>query len=274
MLSSTLLSLALSTLALAKYPVELCPSNTPLTCSGSTEALCCFEKDGVVLQTQFWDGDTSLLNKKVRNVGAKSKAKRAADTKFTIHGLWNDRCDGLYDSYCDTSLEISDSKDDIQKVIVDDFGREDLYNTMLEYWVSNESGDAASRSLWEHEYNKHGTCFNTIKPSCFTGDYTKFENAVDYWQKTVEIWETLDTYKFLEEAGITPSADEKYSLSEIQTALKNAHGAEVYVGCEDGAIDEIWYYHHLRGSILSGTLKPIDSLTDSSCPSKVWYLPK
>ena len=59
-----------------------------------------------------------------------------------------------------------------------------------------------------------------------------------------------------------------------QEALQKAHGAEVYVGCLNNSISEIWYFYNLQGSILTGTYKPIDTTTNTKCKDEVWYIPK
>lgn len=257
------------------YPVHSCSGvdeNNYFSCSapGSvSQDSCCYENFGVIMQTQFWD----------YNENAKSDKTRKRDTPsnvFTIHGLWDDLCDESYHEFCRPELEFSDS-DSLEDIIVNQFGRKDLYDVMTKYWVNTENSNVkngGSESLWEHEYNKHGTCFNTLRPDCFSGTYKKHENAIAYFQKTVEVWEKLPTYLFLENAGITPSAEKPYSLSAIEAALEKAHGSKVYVGCRDGNLSEIWYYYHVKGNVLTGEYKPIDSLGKTHCPSEVWYLPK
>lgn len=248
---------------------------------------CCFENYGIIMQTQFWDYNEKYLEVAVNGTASdvKSLKKQIAkqntteqDVTFTIHGLWNDLCDGSYKQFCNPSLEISDKKDNITHVIVDEFNEPKLYQKMIKYWVNNVKSnvaDESSISLWEHEYNKHGTCMNTLDPKCFTDNYKKFENVVSFYKRVVSIWETLKTYAFLKKAGIVPSLTEQYKLADVEAALAVNHdGSKVYVGCKNGAIDEIWYYHNLRGNVLTGTLKASDSLTNSTCPSWVWYIPK
>lgn len=268
-----------------EYPVESCSGqsdsqyfscNAPGTVSSES---CCYENYGIIMQTQFWDYDTSLLDKKKREmyraeVDSGVRKRASVEETFTIHGLWDDLCDGSYKQFCNADLEFT-SSDDIEDVLVNQFGRQDLYDFMLQYWISNTGGDLGAKKLWVHEYNKHGTCFNTLQPRCFTGDYEKFENAVAFFQKVIEVWTNLPTYSFLSQAGITPTADSQYALSDVQAALAAGHdGKQVYVGCTSGAISEIWYYHEVKGNVLNGQYKAIDTLTDTTCPDQVWYLPK
>lgn len=269
------------------YPI-LCAASKDadfFSCDGPstiTNSSCCYEKKGAIMQTQFWDYDTGLLrDAKAGNASAapqKSNDDPTDPTRiFTIHGLWNDLCNGLYLLNCVPELEIGDS-DNVTDIIATDFGRRDLYDAMIKFWVNNEKSnvpDGGSKALWVHEYNKHGTCFNTVQPHCFQGAYDKFQAAVAFFQKTMEVWSTLPTYEFLAQAGILPTTQQQYDLADIQEALKQGFGgADVYVGCEDGAIDEIWYYFRVRGSVLTGEYQPRNSMTNSTCPQKVWYIPK
>lgn len=277
----------ISGLSHVNYGTESCSSNPDadyFSCQapGTVSSLsCCYENYGVIVQTQFWDYDTSLLRRAKREVVEDDEAEQVqkrdpsdVDTVFTIHGLWDDLCDGSYQTYCNPDWEFS-SPDDVQTAIVDTFGRQDLYDTMIKYWINNLGGDEGSISLWEHEYNKHGTCFNTLAPSCFTGSYQQYENAIAYYQKVVEVWSGLTTYEFLASAGITPSTDQQYDLLDVQNALANSFGGnQVYVGCTDGAINQIYYYYNVQGNALTGTYEQIASLTDSNCPDQVWYIPK
>lgn len=288
------------------YNVESCacaPEARYFTCE-SPQAVantsCCYEDYGVIMQTQFWDFNPKYLDtiKGKSNATAQpgclrdqdysyedydqgylhSYGKDSTNTSeiFTIHGLWNDLCNGSYNSYCKPELAIPDSTN-LTGLISETFGRPDMAKAMAKYWInsggSNVVGD--SISLWQHEYNKHGTCFNTLQPKCFVGPYNQFQAAIAYYQKVLEVWNTLPTFKFLKAAGITPSLEKPYALSDIEQALKVAHqNKKVYVGCLNGTINEIWYYYQIRGSALEGDYVPRDSLTKSSCPSYVWYLPK
>lgn len=62
---------------------------------------------------------------------------------------------------------------------------------MDEYWV-DINGD--NESFWGHEWSKHGTCINTISPDCYEG-YTAQEEVGDFFEKVVDLFKGLDTYK-------------------------------------------------------------------------------
>ena len=61
---------------------------------------------------------------------------------------------------------------------------------MNTYWKDNQGDD---ETFWEHEWGKHGTCISTLSPSCYT-NYQATEEAVDFFQKVVDLFNTLPSY--------------------------------------------------------------------------------
>jgi len=179
-----------------------------------------------------------------------------------------DNCDGTYDSNCDDRRAYTNITQILQAA-----GATDLLNYMQTYWVS-DSG--TSESFWEHEWGKHGTCISTLEPSCYT-DYQPTEEVPQFFNRTVNLFKSLPSYQWLNEAGITPSSSATYTTAQIQAALsKNRGGHQVYLGCQSGALTEIWYFFNVQGSVQSGTFQPSDLVgSKSTCPSTgIKYLPK
>jgi ribonuclease T2 len=144
---------------------------------------------------------------------------------------------------------------------------------METYWKSDNGND---ENFWEHEWNKHGTCINTLNPPCYT-NYTPQEEVVDYFQKTVDLFKSLNTYKTLAAAGIVPSRSKKYTSAQIQAALKKSTGGHaVTIGCKSGELNEVWYHFNVRGSVQTGNFVPADpDGTKSTCPKTgIKYPPK
>ncbi|KAE8352599.1 ribonuclease T2-like protein [Aspergillus coremiiformis] len=229
-------------------------SKAELSCQTSYHGQdkCCFNyPGGQFLQTQFWDADPAV----------------GPDDSWTIHGLWPDHCDGGFDQYCDSKRRYSNIS-----LILTDSGRGDLLDEMRTFWKDYKGDDP---NLWEHEWNKHGTCISTLETHCYDVYYPQ-QDVVDYFDKTVELFHQLPTYETLSGAGIVPSYTETYSLREIQDTLSKAHGAEVTVRCRHHNLNEVWYFFNVAGPLQTG--KFVASNPDgqtSNCPSKgIRYQPK
>ncbi|KAL8967810.1 MAG: hypothetical protein Q9197_005225 [Variospora fuerteventurae] len=167
-----------------------------------------------------------------------------------------DRCDGTYEQYCDPSREY-----DNVTAIISAAGKTDLLSYMNTYWKDYQGDD---EDFWEHEWDKHGTCISTLEPGCYS-DYTPQEEVVAYFQKTVDLFKTLDSYAFLAEAKILPSTTATYSAKEIEKALAKPRKVDVTIQCnKNGELDEIWYFYNVRGSLQSGEFVPSDPGSHSS----------
>jgi ribonuclease T2 len=233
-----------------------CPIDIPLSCSNDTlvEDLCCFEyPGGVILLTQFWDYNPSV----------------GPLDEFTLHGLWPDNCDGSFEQFCNSSLEIH-NPDEIVK-----FHDTELYEDMNHMWKDYKGQD---EQFWSHEYNKHGTCMTTIQPQCYGEDkYVDRIDVYDFFKAAVSLHKTLPTFKFLSDAGIVPSFTQTYNKQQILSALtENFGGYEPFVKCDrNNAINEIWYFHHLQGNVKHGKFNAMDSLNTFRCPNEgIKFIPK
>ncbi|KAJ6083223.1 hypothetical protein N7467_007358 [Penicillium canescens] len=206
---------------------------------------CCFNyPGGQMLQTQFWDVDPAL----------------GPEDSWTIHGLWPDHCAGGFDQFCDSRRKYSN----ISLIIVDS-GRGDLLEYMSEYWKDFRGDDS---NLWQHEWNKHGTCVSTLETHCYE-DYIPQQEVVDYFDRTVEVFKDLPTHEFLANNGIVPSQTQTYALADIEGALERAHGNPVTVRCQRGALNEVWYYFNIAGSLQTGKFHSASpDGQKSNCPSK------
>jgi len=181
-----------------------------------------------------------------------------------------DLCDGTYDQFCNNAPQYTNITDILQAA-----GQDDLLSYMNTYWLPDAG---TSESFWEHEWNKHGTCINTLAPSCYGDAYTPGTEVVDFFTRTVELFKTLDSYTALANAGITPSTDVTYTNQQIQDALSQVTGSAVVLGCSKGALNQAWYSYNVRGSLQTGTFVPTDPAGSGgrgTCPeSGIRYLPK
>lgn len=233
-----------------------CPIDTPTSCSrdgGSTDT-CCYEAtNGLFLVTQFWDY---------------APATGPADL-FTTHGLWSNKCAGGYLQFCNKDWEIDNATE-----VLASLGRFQLLEEMHRTWKDITGRD---EDLWEHEFNKHATCMATINPSkCYSKDAPKYQYVGDFYETVVHLQAEVPTYRFLEQSGIVPTHDKQYSKAEILQAItQNGHGHAPRLGCTNGgALQEVWYYYHLHGSVVDGEYVPIDTPTSHTCPDSIWYYPK
>lgn len=235
-----------------------CPINIPLSCSNSTSIAdsCCFEyPGGIFLQTQFWDYSPPI----------------GANDTFTNHGLWPDNCskDGTFQQFCNPKLNVNDVAD-----ILVSFNETELLRKMKQTWKNLNGND---ESLWKHEFNKHGTCISTLNPSCYSDEEFRTNiNVVDYFRVANGLYETLPTFQWLEARGIVPSLDKTYSKQEISDALQEQFGAHVFFSCDrQHALNEVWYFHQIKGSLRSANFHRIDAFSSPNCPDdNIKFLPK
>ncbi|KAK1751245.1 hypothetical protein QBC47DRAFT_351239 [Echria macrotheca] len=230
-----------------------CSASAPVSCHNTTSYdTCCLNyPGGHMLQTQFWDTNPAT----------------GPSNSWTIHGLWPDHCDGTFDSSCDASRAYTNITQILQAAAPS------TLSYMQTYWKTNSGTD---ESFWEHEWAKHGTCISTLRPSCYSG-YQPTQEAVDFFVRTVSLFQGLPSYSWLAGAGIVPSSTATYTLSAIEAALTAQFGFSVTVNCNsNNELDELWYHYNVRGSVQSGTFIPTTPVgSGSTCPSSgIKYLPK
>ncbi|CUA71714.1 hypothetical protein RSOLAG22IIIB_04761 [Rhizoctonia solani] len=134
---------------------------------------------------------------------------------------------------------------------------------MKTYWRDINGDD---ESFWEHEWAKHGTCMSTLKPACISSSL-RGQDAIYYFTRVVSLFKTLTTYEFLGAAGIYPSSTATYTLAQINAAVKAKWGYTPAFDCTSGSLNAVSYYYHLKGSIIDGTLVPIDAPKAGTCGS-------
>jgi len=232
-----------------------CSINAPRSCSipdPRDQDPCCYEyPGGLLLQTQFWDTHPSI----------------GPHDSWTIHGLWPDKCDGTFVSKCDSSRDYHNIGD-----LLDEQGASNTRSFMERYWINNKF---QTEEFWEHEWSEHGTCYNTLQPSCLPPHSPRGAEAVAFFQRVVGLFQQLPTYQWLAQAGITPSSHQEYDFDDVISALREASGVTPEVTCKHGAIQEISWYFYLKGSVIDGKFIPIDSPKRSECGrGPVRYLPK
>ena len=79
-------------------------------------------------------------------------------------------------------------------------------------------------TAFQHEWRTHGTCYNTLQPSCLPSGSPQGAEAVAYFQRIVELFQRLPTYDWLASAGITPTTRRTYDLDDVIAAIRDASG--------------------------------------------------
>lgn len=191
-----------------------------------------------------------------------------------------DLCDGRYEQFCHYAAPMYSN---ITSILLAR-SQFSLLETMLKYWLPNRG---TPESFWHHEWNKHGTCVNTLAPRCYTSEdgeeegevkeYEEGQELVDYFQRAVTLFKQLDTFKALADADIHPSTSKTYTNREISDALYNLTGASVVLGCNRGALNQAWYTFNVRGNLQTGAFvasEPAGS-GKGTCPEKgIHWWPK
>lgn len=237
------------------------PSKAELSCLSDSSLLftnitsadsgsCCLETQGLMLQTQFWDTDVP----------------GSPENTWTIHGLWPDKCDGSYDANCGFSKSVNSVSS-----VLKEAGETELVDYMEKYWLNNNGNND---KLYTHEFNKHGTCMTTIASKCYPEDAPANANVVDFAKLVVKTYQGLPTYKWLADAGITPSSSKTYKASDVEAALEKGFGKKVYIGCKGGKFNEVWYFHKVKGSLLEDDLVKVDAVSSSTCSGNIKYPPR
>lgn len=199
------------------------------------------------------------------------------------------------------------------------YGKFDLLAYMKKFWVSQ--GDL-NWVFWAHEFSKHATCYSTFQTECFvswqvyftifvTFSLIKFfffslfklqgpkaaehDDMFEFFETVIDYYKDLPTWRWLADAGITPSNATSYTLSHIQDALTRGYGKTPYLGCggprfnetaagkgskDNGRVQlqEVWYYQHVKGRVQDKNIVKLNAdVTGGSVTScakaenAIWY---
>ncbi|XP_038715068.1 ribonuclease 1-like [Tripterygium wilfordii] len=121
--------------------------------------------------------------------------KPAAD--FGIHGLWPNYQNGSYPSNCDPKNPFDESK------------VSGLTSSLREDWPTLACPSGDGLTFWSHEWNKHGTCFESVL------------DQLGYFKAALSLKNQVNLLEALENAGISPNGS-SYSLGDIRDAIKHA----------------------------------------------------
>ncbi|EOD50172.1 putative ribonuclease t2 protein [Neofusicoccum parvum UCRNP2] len=160
----------------------------------TTDACCVESPGGLLLLTQLYS----------------KTAGGPADT-WTMHGLWNDFCNGSYPSSCDDTRNYKDIASTLEE-----HRQYSLLDYMKENWRNDPvitTANGTDEELWEHEWSKHGTCMTTLRPSCYS-HYSPQLELIQFLQEVVHLHKQLPTEDYLASCGIVPASNTTYALHE------------------------------------------------------------
>ncbi|XP_022090274.1 ribonuclease Oy-like isoform X2 [Acanthaster planci] len=181
-----------------------------------------------------------------------------AVSTWTIHGLWPSKVGTEGPSNCNKSWPFQ-----LNEI-------EDLIPIMNKTWPDLLEG-GTYWNLWSHEWCKHGTCAASLPE--LSGEHK-------YFQTSLQLKQQIHIDKILSNSGIIPSSTHKYTLEEIEQAVKNGTGGTPILECyQERENSEFRQYIQEIRLCLDKSLKPFDcpksnqfahltSAYDSPCSSK------
>jgi ribonuclease T2 len=130
---------------------------------------------------------------------------------WTIHGVWPTKFHTKGPQFCDRTKPF-----DFEKLT-------SIEDEMMEKWTNVEKNTPLDQ-LWEHEWEKHGTCAAQHIPA--------MDTELKYFQKGLDFLDTYSVTKLLNATNIKPGIDASYKLEEIHAALKTSLNKSFAIICE------------------------------------------
>ncbi|KAL0912528.1 hypothetical protein M5K25_018506 [Dendrobium thyrsiflorum] len=175
-----------------------------------------------------------------------NSGKPASD--FLIHGLWPNNNDGSFPLNCDPNSSFDPSE------------ISDLINSMDAEWPSMACPSGNSHSFWAHEWEKHGTCVESLF------------NEHDYFQAALTLKGKAEgILQMLSSSGIEPN-DNSYSLSSITEAIKGGIGYTPVIECnQDESGSSQLYQVYLCADTSASNFIACPFFRTESCSSEIKF---
>ena len=167
---------------------------------------------------------------------------------MTIHGLWPSFPNNIIPQWCnlDVNVEINNSTKDME-----------------DYWINTYK--KANKDFWNHEYNKHGYCYNQRMNK-------STDNYLIYFNKTLELYKKHNLKNIMKEVypGLLPGINQ-LNKTLLKEQLKKSRGNYTYaITCL--AYQEQYYLYEIKLILdlnFSNNIQP-DWKTGDDCP-EIFY---
>ncbi|KZC09020.1 Ribonuclease Oy [Dufourea novaeangliae] len=132
--------------------------------------------------------------------------------EWTIHGIWPSQFNKLGPAFCNPSLPF------------DPNALAPLAGQLKEKWIDIEYGRESS-SLWEHEWNKHGTCAAVLP---------QLSTEQKYFNEGLVLLSKYDMKNVLARANIVPGFS--YRVPDILNGIQQVLGTHATVECRKNRV--------------------------------------
>ena len=161
---------------------------------------------------------------------------------LTIHGLWPSYGSGIFPQWCnlDTNMAIIDYTKDME-----------------DYWINIYKQD--NEEFWEHEYNKHGLCYNKRLN-------ISVDNYLAYFNKTVSLYNVYDLKSLMRDfypdlfAGVN-----ELNRTYLEKKLGERFGpGTTTITCRE--INNVKYLYEIRLKLDLNFINSTYGITTNDCP--------
>lgn len=174
----------------------------------------------ILIFTQSWPV-TTCFHWKEENKNNKCNLPTTKEI-WTIHGIWPTKLDTFGPNFCNNS-----AKFDISKL-------EPIVDQLYLFWPNIENGTEYD-SLWQHEWQKHGTC---------AASNEKLNDELKYFSQGIHWHSGFFMSDVLEKSGIYPGSNN--TISALSSAVVNALGKNPSIHCLYDSKTDISYLAEIR----------------------------
>ena len=168
--------------------------------------------------------------------------------KWLIHGLWPTNNNQTWPQFCCFD----------RKLIIKDL--DPIRSDLLNNWPNLELNRGVE-SLWQHEWQKHGTCTKT--------------KQISYFNNTLTLYKKYPVFDWLKEAGIVPTNDKTYDVTAFDKVFADKFGKKVQLWCPTTMLDvtnrsKDHKIEEIRICLSKNTTQVIDCPEKSNCKTIVY----